>query len=171
MLICGGFRVLHTIRMADDVKWAQLGASVGTGLVVPLGPIPMPNPDPSDYGMSIGTFIAFFSYVRSLLKPLRTTSKNAARFSKGTACGERILAVLDATDVVASPPGAPPAPEAPRELAFERVGYSYKEGVQALSGFTAAFRRGELSALVGRSGAGKSTIAALSLRLSSSRER
>jgi len=125
----------------------------------------VPNADPADYGMTVGTFMVFFSYVRSLLKPLRTTSKNAARVSKGTACAERILAVLDATDMVQSAPGAAPAPEAPGELAFVDVSYSYKEGVPALDGFTADFRRGQLSALVGRSGAGKSTIAALSLRL------
>ncbi|MEQ1891254.1 MAG: ABC transporter ATP-binding protein [Planctomycetota bacterium] len=121
--------------------------------------------DPADFGMSVGTFTVFFTYVRSLLKPLRATSKNAAKFSKGTACGERILAVLDATDMIKSEPGAPSAPEAPRELVFADVSYSYKEGAEALSGFAATFRRGELSALVGRSGAGKSTIAALALRL------
>jgi ATP-binding cassette subfamily B protein len=125
----------------------------------------VPGADPADYGMTIGTFTVFFTYVRSLLKPLRATSKNAARFSKGTACGERILAVLDATDMVQSVPGAPPPPEAPAALEFRDVRYSYQPGVDALAGFTAAFRRGELSALVGRSGAGKSTIAALALRL------
>lgn len=124
-----------------------------------------PDADPADFGMTIGTFTVFFSYVRSLLKPLRATSKNAAKFSKGTACGERILAVLDATDMIESAPGAPAAPAAPRELLFSDVSYSYKEGAEALSGFSATFRRGELSALVGRSGAGKSTIAALALRL------
>jgi ATP-binding cassette subfamily B protein len=121
--------------------------------------------EPADYGMTIGQFTVFFAYVRSLLKPLRATSKNAARVSKGTACGERILAILDATDMVQSAPGAPPAPREPRELAFEDVSFSYQEGVPALDGFSATFRRGELSALVGRSGAGKSTIAALALRL------
>jgi ATP-binding cassette subfamily B protein len=148
VLVLASFRVLQAIQLANAAK-------------VPG----MPDPDPADFGMSIGTFTAFFSYARTLLKPLRTTSKNAARFSKGTACGERILAVLDATDVIASVPGAPPAPEVPSELAFVDVGYSYKEGIDALTGFSASFRRGELSALVGRSGAGKSTIAALSLRL------
>jgi ABC-type multidrug transport system fused ATPase/permease subunit len=148
VLVFAAFRVLHAIQLANAAK-------------VPG----MPDPDPADFGMTVGAFTQFFSYTRSLLKPLRTTSKNAARFSKGTACGERILSVLDATDMVTSLPGAPPAPALPRELAFVGVGYAYKEGADALSGFTATFKRGELSALVGRSGAGKSTIAALSLRL------
>lgn len=145
VLIFAAYQVLHAIELAR-----------ASGL---------PNADLGEFGMTIGTFTVFFSYVRSLLKPLRATSKNAARFSKGTACGERILAVLDATDMVASKPGAPPAPEIPGQLAFRDVSYSYKEGVDALKGFSASFRRGELSALVGRSGAGKSTIAALAQRL------
>lgn len=145
VMVLAAYRVLHA---------TDLAAASGVA-----------NADPADYGMSVGTFIVFFSYVRSLMKPLRTTSKNAARISKGTACGERILAVLDATDMVESAPGAVPAPEAPKELTFVDVGYSYQEGVAALAGFSATFRRGELSALVGRSGAGKSTIAALAMRL------
>ncbi|MSR61661.1 MAG: ABC transporter ATP-binding protein [Planctomycetes bacterium] len=145
VMVFAAYRVLHATDLAR-----------ASGLA---------NADPADYGMTIGTFTVFFTYVRSLLKPLRASSKNAARFSKGTACGERVLAVLDATDLVESKVGAPPAPEVPHELAFEDVSYAYKEGADALSGFSATFKRGQLSALVGRSGAGKSTIAALALRL------
>jgi len=152
VLVLAAYRVLHAQDLAHQ-SWVPNFVQLAS------------SPDPADYGMTIGTFTVFFSYVRSLLKPLRSTSKNAARFSKGTACGERILAVLDATDLVESAPGAPPAPEVPHELVFEDVSYAYKEGTDALSGFSATFRRGELSALVGRSGAGKSTIAALALRL------
>lgn len=145
VMVVAGYRVLSAIQAAN-----------ASGI---------PNADPAEFGMSIGTFIVFFSYVRSLLKPLRSTSKSAARFSKGTACGERILNVLEATDMVVSQPGAAQPPEAPAALSFQDVTYSYQEGVDALTGFDATFRRGELSALVGRSGAGKSTIAALALRL------
>jgi ATP-binding cassette subfamily B protein len=115
--------------------------------------------------MTIGEFTVFFSYTRSLLKPLRATSKNAARVSKGTACGERLLAILDSKESIRSAPDAPPAPAQPAELAFQDVTFSYRGEIPALRDFTATFRRGELSALVGRSGAGKSTIAALALRL------
>lgn len=115
--------------------------------------------------MSIGAFTIFFAYTRSLLKPLRATSKNTSRISKGTACGERLLTILDSSDSIQSAPGAPAAPAQPRELAFEGVTFRYRGEVPALRDFSATFRRGELSALVGRSGAGKSTIAALALRL------
>jgi ATP-binding cassette subfamily B protein len=115
--------------------------------------------------MTVGDFTLFFSYTRRLLKPMRATSKNTARVSKGTACGERLLVILDSEDSIKSPPGAPPAPAAPRELTFEKVTFGYTDDVPALRDFSATFKRGELSALVGRSGAGKSTIAALALRL------
>jgi len=145
VMIFAGFRVLRATELAQ-----------ASGI---------PGADAADFGMSIGEFMVFFTYVRNLLKPLRSTSKHTARFSKGAACGERILAILDAKDMVRSAEGAPPAPEAPQELSFHDVDFAYTEGVLALSGFDACFRRGELSALVGRSGSGKSTIAALALRL------
>jgi ABC-type multidrug transport system fused ATPase/permease subunit len=115
--------------------------------------------------LSAGKLLVFVSYVRNLIKPVRSASKHAARIAKGAACGERIQAVLGESSFVASEPGAPSAPLEPRELAFEDVHFAYRPGVPALAGFSAVFRRGELSALVGRSGAGKSTAAALAQRL------
>jgi ABC-type multidrug transport system fused ATPase/permease subunit len=112
-----------------------------------------------------GDLLVFLSYVRGLIKPLRSVSKHAARLAKGTACGERILAVLDEPVRVTDAPDAVPAPAAPRELRFDDVHFRYDDEVAALEGFSATFRAGELSALVGRSGAGKSTVAALASRL------
>ena len=89
----------------------------------------------------------------------------AKKVAKGTACGERILKVLDEENRVTSPPEAPPAPERPRELAFDGITFSYEDERAALTDFSARFRVGELAALVGRSGAGKSTAASLALRL------
>jgi ATP-binding cassette, subfamily B, bacterial len=66
---------------------------------------------------------------------------------------------------VSSPADAPPAPLAPRELCFRDVAFGYREGVEALSGFRASFQRGRLTGLFGRSGSGKSTVAALAVRL------
>lgn len=115
--------------------------------------------------LSVGELVVFISYVRNLLKPVRTFSKQTQRISKGAACAERLVDVLDERPEVLDAPGAVPAPAAPRELVYERVSFSYDEGKRALSGFQATFRRGELSAMVGRNGAGKSTAAALALRL------
>jgi ABC-type multidrug transport system fused ATPase/permease subunit len=115
--------------------------------------------------VSPGELLVFLSYVRGVLKPLRAVGKHGERVAKGTACGERILQVLDSGIDVTSAPGAPPAPERPRELRFADVHFRYEPDKPALEGFAASFRRGELSALFGPSGAGKSTVTALALRL------
>jgi len=116
-------------------------------------------------GMTVGELTVYLSLVRNLLKPIRSASRHATKIAKGTACGERILVILQEEPDVKSEPGAPPAPEAPHSLAFENVAFRYEESKSALDGFEATFERGKLAALVGRSGAGKSTAASLAMRL------
>jgi ATP-binding cassette subfamily B protein len=115
--------------------------------------------------LQIGELVAFISYLRNLLKPVRSFSKHTQRISKGAACAERLVDVLNERPQVVNAPDAVSAPVAPRELSYEGVGFAYDGRVAALDGFTVRFRRGELTALVGRNGAGKSTAAALALRL------
>ena len=155
------------------LKAARLSAGLGLRVELLLGAIlaaslglgawrVLQSPDGNP---SAGELLVFMSYVRSLLKPLRTASKHAERIAKGTACGERILEVLDSEVDVSAPPGAPPAPAQPSSLAFEDVRFAYEPGRPALDGVSVAFHRGEVAGLFGRSGAGKSTLAALALRL------
>ena len=115
--------------------------------------------------LELGELVAFVSYVRNLLKPVRTFSKHTEKISKGAACAERLVDVLDQQPEVQNAPDAGPAPLAPQELAYEHVTFAYQGGAKALDDFSVRFRRGELAAMVGRNGAGKSTAAALALRL------
>lgn len=115
--------------------------------------------------LSPGELLVFLSYVRSLLKPIRAGARHSGRIAKGTACGDRILQVLDHDVPVRDDEGLPDAPLRPRELAFEDVHFRYDDGAEVLSGFDTRFAHGELTGLFGRSGAGKSTAASLALRL------
>ena len=116
--------------------------------------------------LSAGELVAFLSYIRSLLKPVRSASRHAERIAKGTASGERVLAILDTEPAVVSLPNAPHAPEHPTELSFHDVRFAYEPGgTEALAGIGLSFRRGQLVALAGASGAGKSTLARLAVRL------
>lgn len=115
--------------------------------------------------LSTGELLVFVAYVRSLLKPMRATSKHSERWSKGLACAERLAAVLDEPVAVQSgAEGLKPAAR-PAELRFAGVRFAYEGQVEALRGFDAVFKRGELAGLFGRSGSGKSTVAALTARL------
>lgn len=115
--------------------------------------------------LTTGDLIVFLSYVRSLLKPVRATSKHSERLAKGTASGERLLAILDAPIDVQSAPDAREPAAHPARLEFREVVFQYGEKVEALRGFDASFERGRLTGLFGRSGSGKSTIASLCVRL------
>ncbi|HED64665.1 MAG TPA: ABC transporter ATP-binding protein [Planctomycetes bacterium] len=146
-----------TVRMGATVE-SLLGVAMAGVLL--LGSLRVQSGD-----LQLGELLVFLSYVRSVLKPLRSFSKHADRIAKGTACGERIQTILHEQPEIASEPGAPPAPAHPRALEFRHVSFAYERGSRALVRFDATFRRGELAALVGRSGAGKSTAVALAARL------
>ncbi len=118
--------------------------------------------------LSAGQLLAFVAYVRSGSKPVRQSGRSSAKIAKGAACGERLLAVLDAPLEVQSAQGALPAPSAPERLVFQGVSYGHEaQGGRALalSGLTCEFRRGESTLVFGPSGAGKSTLVSLALRL------
>ena len=114
--------------------------------------------------LTTGELLVFISYVRTVSKPIRSASRHASKVAKGTACGERLLAILGERPGVEERSDARDAPAEPREITYEDVAFAYADE-PVLHGFSATFRRGELSALVGRSGAGKSTVASLAQRL------
>ncbi len=145
---------------------ARLSALVESSLGVALtGALALGSLRVLSGDLTAGELLVFLSYVRSLLKPIRAASRHATKIAKGTACGHRLLEVLDQGAEVKSKPGAPLAPLEPELLAFRDVSYSYDGKQPALESFTAEFRRGERVAIVGRSGAGKSTAASLAVRL------
>ena len=145
---------------------AKLAASVhsllGVGVALTLG---LGGWRVAQGQLSPGELLVFLSYVRGLLKPVRSASRNSEKIAKGAASGERLLEVLDAPIDIQSRPGAVPAPSRPERLAFEDVSFRYEDERRVLRGLTAEIRRGELTGVFGASGAGKSTLAALAVRL------
>lgn len=115
--------------------------------------------------LSTGELLVFLAYVRSLLKPVRATSKHSERVAKGLASAERMLEILDAPVAIQSGAAHLVPAAHPRQLVFRGVRFRYEGDVEALRGFDATFRRGELTGLFGASGSGKSTVAALAARL------
>jgi len=113
--------------------------------------------------ISIGTFAAFGFYLALLVNPLRTIGQRVGTVQRANAASARVVDVLRAEPVVveASEPRAFPA-EA--DVRFESVHFGYERGRTVLDGFDLSIPAGTSLALVGATGSGKSTAAALLAR-------
>lgn len=112
-----------------------------------------------------GELLVFVSYVRGILKPVRSASRSGERIAKGVACARRIAEVLDTPVEICDAPDARDAALSPQALEFRGVHFRHAADREALAGLDARFERGQLSGVFGASGAGKSTLAALAVRL------
>ncbi len=106
--------------------------------------------------------LTFAATVTLLAQPARDLGKVGPFLTAAASSSARVFEVLDAPAPIAN--GTRRAPALARELAFEEVTFGYNGGSPVLDGVSFRIRRGERVALVGASGAGKSTIAALALR-------
>ena len=114
--------------------------------------------------MKLGVLLIFLTYVGSLYKPVRALSKLTTIFTKGMAAAERIEDVLSTEPDIRDRPGAILAPPFHGHIRFDEVTFSYgREPVLWAVSFD--IQAGETVALVGPTGAGKSTLAALVPRL------
>jgi len=114
--------------------------------------------------LTVGTLVAFLSYLQSLYGPIRSLVEIDNVFQQAIAAGERIFELLDEEPEITDAPYAVELGPIEREVAFEDVHFCYPTGDEVLHdvGFTMA--PGEVVALVGRSGAGKTSIANLVCR-------
>jgi len=115
--------------------------------------------------VSFGVLVAFIEYVRKFFIPVRDLSAKFTIMQSAMAAAERIFSLLDTREVVEEPSQPRPLAPGPLAVELEDVHFAYKEGEPVLRGVSLAVRPGERVALVGPSGAGKTTIASLLLRL------
>ena len=114
--------------------------------------------------VSLGVLIAFLQYVQRFYRPISDLAENYNVLQASLAAAERLHALLATAPEITSP--ARPDPEPPRlgSLAFAGVSFAYEPGQWALRGVDFAIRPGERVAVVGHTGAGKSTLVNLLLR-------
>jgi len=112
-----------------------------------------------------GELLVFLSYVRSFYRPMSTGIKHSNKIAKGMTRAERVLEVLDAPEGVSDRPGARPAPALRGAITFQGVSFEYEPGARALDGIDVTIPAGGVTAVVGPTGAGKSTLASLITRL------
>jgi len=118
-----------------------------------------------DGRLSVGELVAFSQYLALVLNPLRVAGWHLSGIPRALAAGERVLEVLDQPPLE-DRPDARPLEEPAGEVVFDRVTFSYDGAASsAVADVSLTIRPGETVALVGPSGAGCSTLAALVPRL------
>ncbi|WP_019630162.1 ABC transporter ATP-binding protein [Actinomadura atramentaria] len=114
--------------------------------------------------ITIGTFLAFASYLVMLVGPARLIAGMFARVQQARAGALRVFELLDARPDVADAPGAPPLPPVAGRIDFDGVTFGYDPAEPVLDGFDLHVEPGETVALVGASASGKTTAALLAAR-------
>ena len=109
--------------------------------------------------------VVFTQYIKQFFEPVSMLSQRYTVLQSAMSGAERIFELLDEPDVEGGAAGGAPPGEPDEAVAFDNVTFSYKPGVPVLTDVTFSARRGEKIALVGATGAGKSTVASLLLRL------
>jgi ATP-binding cassette subfamily B protein len=111
--------------------------------------------------ISLGTFLAFATYVSALIGPARMLSGLVVQAQLTRAGAERVYELIDAQPEVRDSPDALPLPEGPLDIRLDDVHFGYTLSEPVLGGLTLHARAGETLALVGTAGSGKSTISLL----------
>ena len=111
--------------------------------------------------ISAGVLIVFLLYLGKMYKPMRDLSKMTDTITKAGVGWERIQEVLQLESRVRDSPDARPAPSFSGLIEFDHVSFSYSGDVPILKDVSIRIEPGQIAAIVGPSGTGKSTIAGL----------
>ncbi len=129
---------------------------VGMALIIWFGGVQVLNGNSTP-----GTFMSFLTALVMLYEPIKGVSKINSTIQQGMASASRVFALLDVRPRVEERDDATALPPFSRAIEFRKVGFAYDPGQPVLREIDLAIRRGEVLAIVGPSGGGKSTLANL----------
>ncbi|THJ13467.1 MAG: ABC transporter ATP-binding protein [Nitrospira sp. CG24C] len=152
---------IHTARLTASVsRMVHIVEALGTAGIVLFGGWLVLGKQ-----MTPGDLLVFLSYGHSLYKPLRNLSSLSVKFSRAMVSAKRVADILDIEPEIRDLPDARQASALQGDIAFHQVAFGYERNTNVLHGVSFHIDAGQKVALVGSSGAGKSTIVNLILRL------
>lgn len=151
---------MQTIRVSGLFgPLVNLTGAFGTAIVFLYGAILV-----RDGQVTVGLVVAFLQYVSQFWQPISMLGNLYNSLLQAMASSERIFQFLDFRPDVADHEDAPELPTVRGEVVFDHVSFSYEDGSKALDDVSFAVKPGQTVALVGHTGAGKTTIVSLLAR-------
>ena len=151
---------MRAVRARELVSpLVEIVAAFGVGLFILLG-----GRDVLNGTMSSGSFVAFYVALGSIFTPLRALSRAVGEIQTSLAGAVRTFEFMDHLPEIKDPPNAAVMPPIRGEVAFDNVSFSYDGVKTVLRDISFDTKPGEIVALVGLSGAGKTTVINLLLR-------
>lgn len=151
---------LRTAKLeAVSSRSVDLISAVGTFAVLVFGSL-----QALDGAITPGSLLVFVAYMNSLNVPIRTLAKVSAKISRALVSAGRIREILEVQPEIEDKPDAIEAKNLRGEIEFRNVSFDYGDGVNVLEDVSFRISPGKTAALLGASGAGKSTVISLLLR-------
>ena len=111
--------------------------------------------------LALGVMVAFIFYVQRFFDPIRSLTIQYSMMQRAMVSGQRILEVLDVPEAIKDKPNALELSTCQGQVQFNKVSFAYASDTPVLTNISFKIRAGEKVALVGPTGSGKSTVAAL----------
>jgi ABC-type multidrug transport system fused ATPase/permease subunit len=138
---------------------AGLTVSVGTAAVVWVA-----GHQVAQGRLSVGDILVFLAYLGMLYQPMNTFSQSASVIQSASAQLRRVFEIIDAVPDIKDRPDAKALPSVRGAVEFRELAFHYEPGQPVLRGVNLKVEPGQVVAIVGRTGAGKTTMASLLLR-------
>ena len=114
--------------------------------------------------LTLGVLVAFFQYGLRFFRPIQDLSEKYNILQAAMAASERIFRLLDSSPEIVSPAEPEPFPDGPVDIEFDHVWFAYHDEDWVLRDLSFRVAPGETIAIVGHTGAGKTTITNALLR-------
>ena len=157
-------RYLDTNIQANKLSAAlnpsvEFVTAIAVALVIVFGGIMVSGEE------AVGVLVAFALYILRFFDPIRSLTMHYGQLQRAMTSGQHIFEVLDMEPQIVDKPGAVELPQLRGEVSFEKVSFDYAPEIPVLRDINLHIAAGENIALVGPTGAGKTTMASLLSRL------